>query len=159
VGNTNILRLQAEANRLRALIEETQKRLSDIETLIGLLGTYDQLLEASARPASELVTKLHESLKRRSNTLKERILDASEEILADGARRLSRDLLPELAKRGVRVGGKDPAANLASYLSREKERFVSDQRAGGWTLRQRMDSKAVVTTSTDLSETRPRRKG
>jgi hypothetical protein len=117
--------------------------------LIVLLGTYDELLGASARPASKLVTKLHESLKRRSKTLKEQILDASEEILADGMHRLSRDLLPELAKRGVRIGGKDPA-NLASYFSREKQRFVSDQRAGGWTLRHRKE--AATALGEDLKE-------
>jgi len=60
---------------------------------------------------------------------------ACDSILSDGRRRVSKEIVPELAKLGVSLNhSKDPAGLLASYLSREKNRFVSDVKQGGWTL-------------------------
>jgi hypothetical protein len=66
-------------------------------------------------------------------TKKDRILSTSAEILSDGRRRTSKELLGELKERGVEVDGNDPATNLASYLSRA-EGFESNRRDGGWGL-------------------------
>lgn len=47
----------------------------------------------------------------------------------------TRDLLTELASRGVVVGGANPVANLSGFLSREKQRLVNS-RTYGWSLRE-----------------------
>jgi hypothetical protein len=75
---------------------------------------------------------------RKPKSQRQRIIEAADMVLSDGRRRLSRELLPELTKLGVIVGGKDPSGNLAAYLSREKERFHTDQKRGGWTLTRMM---------------------
>lgn len=69
-------------------------------------------------------------------TMRERITNTCALILADGRFRTTRLLVRELHDRfGVVVSGKDPVANLASYLSHD-DRFVSSKRHGGWSLRQ-----------------------
>jgi len=69
-----------------------------------------------------------------------RIISACEDILGDGRRRLSRELTKDLHERGIEVRSGTPDANkeaaaLSSYLSKEKAIFVSDVKAGGWTLK------------------------
>jgi hypothetical protein len=67
-------------------------------------------------------------------TKREQVIDAATRILSDGTRRTSRELL-SIIELVVDIGGKDPAAALASYLSHEKDLFESDLKKGGWTLR------------------------
>lgn len=50
------------------------------------------------------------------------------------SRPIPRELLVELEALGVKVNGKDASSNLSVYLSREKDIFTSDVKAGGWTL-------------------------
>lgn len=66
-------------------------------------------------------------------TKKDRILETSQDILSDGKRRTSRELVEELKKRGVDIGGADPVNNLAAYLSPD-DRFDSKRSEGGWGL-------------------------
>ncbi len=62
-----------------------------------------------------------------------RIADASEEIISLMGRPVPRpELLKALENAGVPIGGKDPAATLASALWREKERFISLRSHGYW---------------------------
>lgn len=66
-------------------------------------------------------------------TKKETILSATAQILSDGRRRTSKELVDELKAYGVDIGGQDPVNNLAAYLSPD-ERFESKRSEGGWGL-------------------------
>lgn len=94
---------------------------------LSLLGSPPSLtvgsgvMSASIGPAIDLRTK------------KDRILETSRDILSDGRRRSSRELVEELKRRGVEIGGADPVNNLAAYLSPDKH-FDSRRSEGGWGL-------------------------
>ena len=66
-------------------------------------------------------------------TKKDRIVTAVEQILADGKRRTSKELIGELTVLGVDVGGKDPVNNLGAYLS-PCTKFNAIRKKGGWGL-------------------------
>jgi hypothetical protein len=117
-------------------IEERQKDISELEELLRLADKHR--LEVSSPNIGAGLDQLRNRLevtRTVPQTLRERIIAAAETVLSDGQRRFARELLPELLKYGVRLEGKNPAGNLASYLSREKDRFISDAKMGGWTLR------------------------
>lgn len=122
-----IAALEGEIERLEAEREEIEEfiRLAD------KFGVRDLTTQSVANVTAELVNRLANQPKK---TLRDQILDTAEQVLSDGERRVSRDLLPKLKELGVELGGKDPVLNLSSYLSKAKDRFTSDVRAGGWTL-------------------------
>lgn len=71
-----------------------------------------------------------------------RMLDAAEAILRERQDPMPRaDLLNAVESAGVVIGGKDPAATLASALWRDKDRFVNIKGRGYW-LRDRIYSDA-----------------
>jgi hypothetical protein len=110
--------------------EVMQKELDEVRTLIGLMrkhctpSPFQSALELTASMTADMKKKL---------TKQQQIIKGCAAILSDGKRRLSRELLPELEKLGITVGGKNPKSLLASYLSAADD-FVSDQKLGGWTL-------------------------
>jgi hypothetical protein len=125
-----IARKRAELKELEELLRLAEKYLRHAQpvrvTGVGAIGALAMLAQKERNAASFGATK------------KDRILNGCEFVLSDGKRRISRQLVIELAEHGIRVGGENPgteAANLSSYLSREKDRFVSDVKLGGWTLR------------------------
>lgn len=135
---TTLESLMAEAQDLRA-------RLEEIETLIRLATKYKlgtgagTAITSSANPAKQItgagvLTVLAAQMSGFGTTMKDKIINGSEHVLSDGKRRLSREIVADLAAIGVVVPGDDPAGYLATYLSKEKSRFTSDVKAGGWTL-------------------------
>lgn len=121
--------------RKKREIEERLKEVAELEELLRLADKHR--LEVSV-PIAASLNRLQAQLEVRPSelqTLRERIIAAAESVLSDGKRRVARELLPEMAKYGVKLEGKNPQSNLSSYLSREKDKFVSDVKLGGWTLR------------------------
>lgn len=148
---TTLDSLSAEASRLAALIRDSQSRLNEIETLIRLAKKFNLAGTGSPQPiAASLEAHTKQLAERIANpqTMKARILSACETVLADGSRRFSRQLVLELAKVGVVVGGADPAANLSSYLSKEKDLFTSNLQLGGWTLTRLTQKVALANVQT-----------
>jgi hypothetical protein len=132
--NPSLVNLNAEAERLRRIIQDAQKSLSEITSMIPFVEKYGPIL-SGPKPVGNSVDIVSARLRGELKvSKKDRILRASEHILADGKRRISRQLLSDLMLSGVEVGGSDPVLNLSSYLSREKDRFTSNLKAGGWTL-------------------------
>ena len=133
--------IELEMDRLRAVVAagvEANAQLEELKTLVLLMKKHNVI------PASQKVAEqVHTVAAHISNgavafgvTIKERILNGAEAVLShDGQRRTSRELIAEMGKLGVIVGGVDPVATLSSYLSREKVRFDSDVKAGGWALK------------------------
>lgn len=136
-------KLAAEEARLRKVIADAEQRLETIAEFRRAKSDLAPVFKAEPEGVSgpthvgATAESIEFSLGRKTGrvpTLKEQILDTSEAVLVDGKRRSSRELLRELAYRGIVLGGRDPVTNLASYLSKEKDRFQSDKKAGGWTL-------------------------
>jgi hypothetical protein len=126
-----------EVSRLRDELSRVESEAVELDTLIRLGEKYNALNTERPRPASELmaaVTVRIAGVDAKPSTLRERIIWAVSEILKDGRRRFARDLLPVMKQMGVDLGGKNPSSNLSAYLSREKDIFVCDVKAGGWTL-------------------------
>jgi hypothetical protein len=125
-----VRKLEMEASSLRERIAVSRQRLTEIETFLQLgqklagranTGpTVDEMLGAIS--ASAIGSKQ-----------RDRVLGVAQQLLSDGERRTTRDLLAEMSKFGVLPGGANPALNLSTYLSRDS-RFVSDTKRGGWTL-------------------------
>lgn len=134
----NILQnIDAEIDRIQKSVAELTVRLNDLMTLRKLVYKYPKVVEAPVQLTVILEgsTAVERTEAAPNLTKRERIVKACREILADGHRRFAREMVGELANMGVAVGGKDPAANLASYLSHHSEIFHADTKAGGWTLR------------------------
>lgn len=118
-------------------IREAESRLSKLNQLKAL---HDQLFEAAPAPSTgDLIVsmgpiRIGVDMGPEGQSKKDRILGSVEKILMDGRRRTTRELLDELTKQGIEVGGRDEMNNLAAYLSPQKERFNSDRKAGGWGL-------------------------
>jgi hypothetical protein len=122
-------------------ITDLEKKAADLEVALKEVRLLIELARKYApqpnpvQPAGAVVMSVTRGLADRGMTKQKRIFKATLEILSDGKRRLSRDLIPELEKRGVIVGGKNPKSLLASYLSTAPDVFESDVKLGGWMIR------------------------
>ncbi len=132
-----LARLESEAAALKKTIDDSQKRLDDITTLLRLLPKYQSILSKdqpkSIKGTVEIFREWLDEQSRRQITKRQLITDAAEVILSDGVRRFSVELIKELHAQGIDVGGTNAKVNLASYLSKDN-RFESNKKAGGWTL-------------------------
>lgn len=127
-------RTAARLAKLREEARVVEKELEELDQLIALATKYG-VTEFGPEPTSAIAARVAGQLAiPLEKTLRDRVLDTAEEVLADGVRRLSRELLPELAARGVVLRGNKPVPNLAAYLSKAADRFTSNVKAGGWTL-------------------------
>jgi hypothetical protein len=68
-----------------------------------------------------------------------RVIEIAKAVLAQNGALHTRDLMPVLESQGISVGGKDPAAAVSAILSREKDIFRNDRKAG-WMLKPQDDS-------------------
>jgi hypothetical protein len=75
--------------------------------------------------------------------VKKQVLEVARELVSKGPIN-SRGILNVLNKRGIVVGGQDPAGAVAAILSRSEE-FISDRDAGGWVF-------AKTDTPADMSQ-------
>jgi hypothetical protein len=103
----------------------------EIQPPVGTLSLLSALPSPTAS-VSSIGASVMSTLDHRT-TKKDRILDTARDVLSDGKRRSGRELVEELKKRGVDIGGADPVNNLAAYLSPD-ERFDSKRSEGGWGL-------------------------
>jgi hypothetical protein len=111
----------AELQELKRLMEKYAGKVMNIMNAASVVGRVSERITNAAAIAAAITTK-------------DRIILGAEAILQDGRRRRPKQLLEEMAKIGVTVPGKNPAAGLSSYLSKEKDRFETDPGSGGWTL-------------------------
>lgn len=138
--------LEERLKNLRRIVEEGQRAAAELAELMELRRLMQKYNVKAAEPIKGALSQVANHIANTAaasaaETVKDRVLGGAEAVLIDGKRRRPRQLLEEMAKIGVTVPGRDPAANLSSYLSREKDRFESDQGLGGWTLK-RLTKKA-----------------
>ena len=68
-------------------------------------------------------------------TAKARIIASSFALLADGRYLHTRELLDELHKLGIEVGGKDQIQTLSALLSQDQSKRFVPNRKSGWSLK------------------------
>ena len=154
-------RLELEAEQLKETIAAANKRISEIEVFLRLgkkfsaprsgLGAADLDPYRNAISISELLDA--ERMESRV-TQKDRVLEAAKQLLRDRRRRSTRELADELETVGVPIGGAEPSKILSTYLSRD-DRFVSDVRKGGWTLKEFDTAEAQIEAALAIARNDP----
>ncbi len=126
----------------QAEYEELKKALAEIEDRRGVLETRKRDLEEFFRIARTFDGQLllgqmlaDEPTKPKVST-KDAVIAGAEELLSGGKAMHSRQILAELQKMGVAVGGKSETNRVlhVSSILNKSGRFTAD-RARGWTLR------------------------
>lgn len=126
--------VDAEIAKRREVIAQQEREIDELVMLAKLSRKYRAETDSKQVTGAGAIQTVTASVTARPKpSKKDTIISTAIEILSDGIARGSRKLLAEFDKRGIEVGGKDPAMNLSSYLSREKEVFVAS--SSGYTLR------------------------
>lgn len=134
--------IEQRIKRLRDIVEAGERAAVELSELQEMKRLMEKYQVRAAEQASSIVSQVEGKIAASAAmTVKDRILSGAESVLEDGKRRRPRELLEDMARIGVTVPGENPAQNLSSYLSREKDRFESDPGLGGWTLK-RLTKKA-----------------
>ena len=117
--------LMRKADALRRLIDQGQMILASA----GIPVTIAQPVNVSVTLRGVEATATAGAVKP-IGSLKGRVTEAVEEILRAGQPKMARELLVMLNERGIEVGGKDPAANLAAIMANAKDRFRNERGVG-----------------------------
>lgn len=119
-----IANLDLELANIHTVRRQKEKRLEHIEALLG---------NEKPKPAH----KVQMSSERGFSSSTEAILDTAEAILRERNKEPMhyRDLADELSRRGIVIGGKNPAGGLISRLSGD-DRFVRPTSKGFYGLRE-----------------------
>lgn len=138
-ASADLTRLEGELRRLRDRVAEMDAQASRLRTYLAVAREYERaeghpFLSLDARHAAFAP----ETAPRHGRTagISHAAVEGTIELLRAAGKPLhTRDLLTELAARGVVVGGANPVANLSGFLSREKQR-LANSRTYGWSLRE-----------------------
>jgi hypothetical protein len=118
------LDLERQYQPLIAKHEEVHRRRQALENLMAACGKLEEINRQISSKWEEL--RKSEQLP----TIKRKLVDVAYDILARSGRPVHyRDLLTELIKVEVAVGGRDPGTTLIAYLGRDK-RFTKAREAG-----------------------------
>lgn len=130
----DLAQLDAEAQRARNRLAEIDEQAGRLRTYVAVAREYERVETGQTAPTSPLITTPTPDGPG-EGTLSRRTADIAVELIdAKGQPIHTRDLLAQIAERGVTVGGQNPVANLSGFLSRDKERLVNS-RTYGWSLR------------------------
>ena len=110
----DINQLKERLVQLRAESETIQKQLEELGTLIVLADKYSANQVQATTPKQvtgdgALIAVGNAILRAEGQTKHELIISTCEEILSDGRRRYSRELVKELRERGIEVRSKNAA--------------------------------------------------
>lgn len=133
----DLMQLDAEAQRARNRLSEIDEQSGRLRTYVAVSREYERM-EAGQSALTPPPTPTSTTDVPGDGTLSRRTANMAVELIeAKGQPIHTRDLLTQMAARGVTVGGANPVANLSGFLSRDKARLVSS-RTYGWSLRQRI---------------------
>lgn len=121
-AKADVTRMDSELNRLRGQIANLQSRVAKAQAYIEMAAIY----EVDETPT--------DGARARGGVSATAVRLAVEMIIERGAPMHTREILRELASRGVSIGGNNPVANLSGFLSRADE--LRNSRADGWGLAQ-----------------------
>lgn len=123
---TILLSKKTELSMQRARIDA---EIADIDQALKVINKYgsEQDLLGSAAMAMNMLAHP------RGMTKQQQIIQGAIEVLVNGKILHTAELLSELQKQGIDIGGSNPEANLSAYLSKAKEVFKNDRKYG-WSL-------------------------
>jgi len=110
------------------------KELERIDTFLSLYKEFDVVGDSAPLPSpGRAPAASTNDIQRAARGTGAKMLDLAEEAIREAGRPMLRlDLLKAIEERGLKVGGKDPGATLASGLWRDRQRFVSIKGHGYW---------------------------
>ena len=148
----DLMQLDAEAQRVRNRLSEIDEHASRLRTYVAVAREYERM-EAGHTMSTSPPTLTPTTEAPGERTLSRRTADIAVELLrAKGQPIHTRDLLPQIAERGVTVGGQNPVANLSGFLSRDKGRLVNS-RTYGWSLREWAGGRVAEQSEPGLADT------
>lgn len=126
-------------------LAELEKRISDINSLIVRRDQLKSFISIgrtlyasqpgqSSLPTITPVADAPVAEATRSDTQKQRIVDAAATLIAVHGPMRTRDLLAHMQAQGVEVGGANKIDTISVALTRSRDRFKSNGRSGGWVL-------------------------
>jgi hypothetical protein len=128
---------QNALSRRAALVKELER----IDTFLSLYKEFDVVGNSAPLPSRvEPPPASTNDVQRAARGTGAKMLDLAEEAIREAGRPMLRpDLLRAIEERGLKVGGKDPGATLASALWRDRDRFISLKGHGYWIKSQRYE--------------------
>ncbi|MBN8714489.1 MAG: hypothetical protein J0H50_11055 [Xanthomonadales bacterium] len=125
--------------KAKTQLKSLQRQIADLQSrqdrLSQFIATFEEL-RALPEEADDLVTpaaRMNElAMSRPPRTAKAMIVDAVQQILADGRPRHSRELLAILEEQRIAIGGKNKLLALSAILSKD-ESFRASRKVG-WSL-------------------------
>lgn len=136
LGLMSVAKAVNDLEALRAEIAEAETRLAELQQRAIKIAHYIEMA-SEYTPSAGTSHKISESERRsRQPGDPPKNVRESISILRNyGHPMKTKDLIDELAKRGIPTGGQNPVTNLSSALSRFKNLLAAD-RSEGWSLRE-----------------------
>lgn len=132
----SMARAQLDLKRLETQAVDLRAKLVAIEAQVEKVRAYIEIakLYADDAPADRLISPEKKSKGGRpSGGISTQAVETSLAIIRAARKPLhTRDLIRELAARGVVIGGTNPVTNLSGFLSRSPE--LKNSRTLGWSL-------------------------
>lgn len=134
---------------LQKAINRRNKLSKELERLNNFIALYREI---EAREAQDMVPGVDKLLTRSPTvTIRPSVETAAVSILTEADSPLTtQQILNRLYEQEVHVGGKNPANNLASVLSKSTE--VTNERGKGWTLSSRNQNESEAPATTEAPE-------
>lgn len=138
-AEADLAKLQDEAAKLRVQREAIDRKIADNEeearkivAYLELHRKYDTIAPSGGVSTPEIVGQSGGGHRRAYGTLKRAVLGVVEILRETGKPWHTRDLVPELERRGIPVTGSDPVTNLSNKLGRSG--LLRSHRIFGWHL-------------------------
>ena len=123
------VRIISEAKERLAVLNEERESL---EALVSHAERLARLIPSAGRPQPSAEAPAKKSGALRPSSLVRPTRDAVRQILEEAGKPMStRDLVPEVLRRGIVIGGKDEIATLSARLSSGEE-FKTHRNIGWW---------------------------
>jgi hypothetical protein len=131
----DLARLQREISRLDAELTAARERATKIAHYIEMAREYQNVPEGTALIDGILISKTAPRLRAAQGGMSGAAVRETIDILRESGRPVhTRELLPILEQRGIKIGGANPLTNLSGYLSRSDD-LIAD-RSRGWRLKE-----------------------
>ncbi len=134
----SVVKAQEDLESLRVQIEETKRNLAELEAQAVKIAHFIEMANVYApspdHPENAAPDNGNKSTRLRQAGDPPKNVRVAISILRERNQPMkTKELVDELAKRGITIGGKIPVTNLSSALSRFKDLLTAD-RSEGWSL-------------------------
>lgn len=138
-AKSDLAKLNMEINRLDMILTDARQRATKLRHYIEIAQTYEADQSVSSQAG------------RLGTPNKSATISSTVKSMLESERRYirTRDLVVELTKKGIDVGGSNPVTNLSGFLSRSEDLY--NDRTLGWGLAEWKDRPPSTSESEDPS--------